>query len=69
MPFKVKATKWLEIETNRVESQILMRKYESKEWTPESLKDELDAVGLDYTEDQLTLIHAELVRRKIVENV
>ena len=69
MAFIIKPTKWLEVEANRVEAIITMKKYEAKKWEIDKLKEELENIGLQYSTAQLTEIYTELKTRKVVVDI
>lgn len=67
MPFRLKPAFWLKTETDRVEGIVTMQKYWNSTWTAETLKVELEALGLTYTIQQVEEIGAELVTRDVLE--
>lgn len=69
MPFKVAHAKWLGVETNRVESIILVPKWWHRAWTDQSLKQMLAELGLDYSMPEIQEINDELHNRGVVEDV
>ena len=69
MPFKVAHNTWLRIETDRVEAIILMPKFWKRAWTPQSLKEELAGIGLEYSMPEIEEINDELHRRGVVEDI
>lgn len=69
MAFKVKQAKALQVETDRVESILLIPRFWRRVWTQEMLKEELDKIGLVYTLEELGHINDELHRRGVVEDV
>ena len=69
MPWKVTQTKWLQVETDRVESIILMPKFWHRAWTPESLQEALADIGLEYSMPEIELINDELHTRGVVEDL
>lgn len=69
MGFRVKLSKALQVESDRVESIILMPKYWRRVWTSEELCQELNALGLDYKLEEVERINDELHRRGVVEDV
>jgi len=68
MPWKVTPTKWLEKEGDRIEALILMPKYWHRAWTRQSLQEELHALGLEYSMEEIASLNDELHRRGIVED-
>jgi len=68
MPFKVAPAKWLEKEGDRVEEIILMPKFWHRAWTPDSLKDALNELGLEYSLPEVQELNNELHRRGVVED-
>lgn len=68
-PFKVKHSKWLEIETSRVEALILMPKFWHRDWTPQSLQEALLEIGLEYSLPQVEELNDEMHRQGIVEDI
>ena len=69
MPFKVSQATWLKRETDRVEALILMPKYWHRAWTPQSLKAELEALGLEYSLPEVEALNGELHKRNVVEDI
>jgi hypothetical protein len=70
MAFTVTKKKWLEVETERVQSIILMPKYWHRAWTAESLHQELTGpIGLAYTLAEVQEINEELHKAKVVEDM
>ena len=70
MPWKVEHARWLQVETDRVASIILMPKYWHRAWTPQSLKEELkEPIGLEYSLPEVEEINGELHRRGVVADV
>jgi len=69
MPFKVSRTKWLQVETDRVQSIILMPKFWARAWTPQSLKAALEEIGLTYSLPEIEAINDQLHTRGIVEDI
>ena len=69
MPWKVTAAKWLQVETDRVLSIILMPKFAHRAWTPESLQEALKEIGLEYSMPEIQLINDELHTRGVVEDL
>ena len=69
MPFKVTHARWLQVETDRVQAIIEVPKYWHRAWTPQSLKKELENLGLEYSMPQVQEINEELHRRSVVEDV
>lgn len=67
MAYQVTPEFWLKTEADRVEAIVLMRKNWSKTWTAAALQEELQALDLTYTVDQVQLILDELVKRKVLE--
>jgi len=68
MAFKVTDAKWLEVESARVASLILMPKFWHRAWTRQSLKQELDKIGLEYSMPEIELLNDELHKQGIVED-
>ena len=69
MPFKVKLDRWLETETNRVGDLLLLPKFWNRAWTPQSLKEAISEIGLNYSMTEIEKINDELHNRGIVEDV
>ena len=69
MAYRVIPAVWLKTEADRVEAFMLMPKYWARTWTVESLKQELDKAGMEYSTGDVELIGAELVTRGIIEVV
>ena len=68
MAWKVSAAKWLQVETDRVQTIVLMPKFWHRAWTPESLQEELLTIGLEYSMPYIRLINDELHARGVVED-
>ena len=69
MPFRVSDDTWLKVEANRVQSIICVPKFWRRAWTPESLKEALDEIGLHYSMPEILAINDELHRRDVVTDV
>ena len=69
MAWKVTKAKWLQVETDRVESIVLMPKFWRRVWTPESLQGALKGIGLEYSMPDVQLINDELHTRGVVEDL
>ncbi len=69
MPFKVTDKKWLETESARITSILLIPRFWHRAWTPNSLQEALSEIGLIYSLPQVTAINDELHKQGIVEDV
>lgn len=69
MAFKVSHTKWLQVETDRVEAIILMPKFWNRAWTAQSLKDALEELGLDFSLPEIQEINDQLHLRGVVTDL
>lgn len=69
MPFKVTDTKWLETESARVTSIILMPKFWHRAWTDNSLQATLAEIGLYYSMPEIRELNDELHKQGSVEDV
>ena len=69
MPFRIRDAVWLKTETDRVQGIILMPKYWHRAWTHQSLKVELETIGLVYSTPEIIRINGELHLRGVVEDV
>lgn len=69
MAFKVTTAKWLEIESARVSSFILMPKNWGIKWTHAKLRKALSDIGLDYSPVEIGKLNDELHNQGIVEDV
>jgi len=67
MPYRLNPVFWLKTESDRVEGIITMQKYWNTVWTSETLKTELEALGMAYTIQQVEEIGAELITRGVIE--
>ncbi len=69
MAFKVIQAKWLETESERVKSIILMPKFWGVKWTHLKLRNALAEIGLNYSLADINLLNDELHKQGIVEDV
>jgi len=69
MAYRVNPVFWLKTEADRVEGIVLMNEYWGATWTAESLRLAMQGKGLEYSTAQMEVIAAELVKRKVFEEV
>ncbi len=69
MAFKVTSAKWLETESARITSILLMPRFWHKVWDDKSLLAALQEIGLNYTLKEVSLLNDELHKQGIVEDV
>ncbi len=69
MPWKGAYSRWLQVETDRIQAIIETPRYWHRAWTPQSLQAELlETQHLEYSLPQLQAINDELHRRGVVED-
>ena len=69
MSFSVTKAKWLETESARIRDIILMPRFWHKVWDDKTLHQDLAAIGLKYTPEEVKLLNDELHKQGIVEDV
>lgn len=69
MAFKVTHASWLKTEVDRIENIILGIKFWHRAWTHQSLKEEMEGIGLSYSMPEILELNDELHTRGIVEDV
>ena len=69
MAFKVTSAKWLETESARVTSILLIPRFWGKKWDHENLRKELANIGLMYSKEDIIALNDELHKQGIVEDI
>jgi len=68
MPFKLTEKVVTKVCGDQIEAILTSPRFRNKIWTPESLLEHLDYLGLDYTLDEVKKLNDEMHKRGIVED-
>ena len=69
MAFRVKVSKMLQEETDRIQSILLSPHFRGRVWEEEEFFKHLASIGLEYSQEELMAIREELISRGVVESV